>query len=169
MSDQQKSVSLEMFRGSLRHDLGPDTQAALSRAILKLETDLRELGIEVVGEPDCDHSLSDDGLFTLACSECGLQIDSTPDRKILESLINETMETHGTDEGVCELDEEALGELLGRAMSESVLEYAFPVSASKQLRLASEAFASKLGSDMEPLGAEFSTVIEDNFSTLVLR
>lgn len=124
MSDTQSVISLSMF-DSLRQDLEPAAQAALTQALAKLKLDLRELDVQVVEAPPCKHSLTDDGLFTVACSECGIQVDASPDMTLIEGLIEEAKQNYANDEGDLEMDEEALSDLLVRAATESVVNHVF--------------------------------------------
>lgn len=124
MPDDQKLISLTLFEGLLRHNLDAATQAELAQAIRKLKGNLHELDVEVANEPACQHSLSDDGLFSVACGECGVVVDATPCMDLIGGLVKEAMEMHPGEEDMCELDEESLTDLLVRAASESVVNYA---------------------------------------------
>lgn len=125
MPDTKSVISLSMFDSVIRQGLEPAAQAALTQALAKLKLDLRELEVQVIEAPVCKHTITDDGLFTVACSECGIQVDASPDMTLVEGLIEEAKKNYANGEGELEMDEEALSDLLVRAATESVVNYVF--------------------------------------------
>lgn len=121
----ESAISLSLFESLIHQGLDPATQATLSKAVAKLKVDLHELGVHVIDKPACKHSLTDDGMFTVACSECGVQVDASPDMGFIEGLIEEAKENYENDEGELEMDEEALSDLLVRASTESLVNFTF--------------------------------------------
>lgn len=124
MSKNEQQISLALFEAVSAQGLDASAQAALTQAIAKLKVDLVDLGIEVVERPPCEHSLTDDGMFTVACSECGVSVDSTPDFSLIERFVAETKESQGGSD-IYEMDDESLTDLLARATSESLVGYVF--------------------------------------------
>lgn len=124
MSEHENEISLQLFEELLEHGLSADGQALLTQAIKRLQDDVKSFGITVRNKPVCSHQLTDDGLFTVACSECGVVVDATPHTPLIDGLVQEVFEACENEDGECSLDEETLTQLLFRAASESIVQYA---------------------------------------------
>lgn len=126
MSDNPQKISLSLLEAVFAQGLDAGAQAALAQAIAKLKVDLVDLGIEIVETPPCQHSLIDDGMFTVACSECGVSVDAEPDTKMIDRIVKEALEGHmGVSDSRLEIGDDELHELLCQAASESIVNHVF--------------------------------------------
>lgn len=88
--------------------------------------DLLEAPVAQAGQaPEpCKHVFIDDGMFTVACTACGLNIKAEPSHAVLEQARQEAFDAGGDEHGCYSLDGDELDQIVANACAMAVIEYA---------------------------------------------
>ncbi|QEY75770.1 hypothetical protein [Pseudomonas denitrificans (nom. rej.)] len=109
-----------------------------ARACAELARSRTAKAIKIVEELDaqaaqetapCKHVFTDDGMFTVDCTECGLRIKAEPSHAVMEQARQEAFDAGGDGHGLFLLDSAELDQVVANACAMAVIEH---VAASAQ-------------------------------------
>ncbi|MCE4070146.1 MULTISPECIES: hypothetical protein [Pseudomonas] len=104
-----------------------------ARACAEIARSRTAKAIKIVDELDtqaapaptsCKHVFTDDGLFTVACTECGICIKAEPSHAVMEQARQEAFDAGGDGHGLFLLDSAELDQIVANACAMAVIEHA---------------------------------------------